>query len=128
MSKRYTKGKIKFRGHVSHRKLLEEYASSLAVVMPSIWPEPFGRVALESISQGTPAVATRSGGLQEIVEDGKTGFLCDTSAASLSRAIIKVIQNNSSLRLEIRKNFPRLRKKFQDNITKQYLKIYKDFL
>jgi len=128
MSKKYAKSRIKFAGHVSHKRLLGEYASSLATVMPSVWPEPFGRIALESISKGTPVVATRAGGLTEIVEDGRTGFLCRPTATELSRAIIKVIQYNSSLRLKIRKNFSRLKKKFQDNTIKQYFKIYKDFL
>lgn len=117
-----------FRGHISHRKLQEEYANSLVVVMPSIWPEPFGRVALEAISQGTPVVTTGAGGLAEIVEDGKTGYICNLTATALSRSIIKAIQNNSNLRLEIKKYFPRLKKKFQDNTIKQYLKIYNKYL
>lgn len=125
MSKRYTRGKIKLAGQISHRKLLDEFANSLAVVVPSIWPEPFGRVALEAISQGTPVVTTGAGGLAEIVEDGKTGYVCNQTATALSRSIIKAIQNNSNLRLEIRKSLPKLKKKFQDNTIKQYLKVYK---
>ncbi len=122
------KGRILFKGQVSHTALLGEYAGSLAVVMPSIWPEPFGRVALESISQGTPVVATKSGGLPEIVENGRTGILCEPSASELSKSIIKIVENNSSFRLEIRKKLPLLRNKFQDNTIKQYLKVYKSFL
>lgn len=37
--------------------------------------EPFGRVVIESMSQGTPVVATRSGGVPEIIEDGRSGLL-----------------------------------------------------
>lgn len=45
------------------------------VVVPSLWPEPFGLVALEAQRLGTPVVASRVGGLAELVDDGKTGIL-----------------------------------------------------
>ncbi|WP_229518038.1 glycosyltransferase family 4 protein [Paraburkholderia terrae] len=45
------------------------------VLVPSIQPEPFGRVAIESFAAGRPVIAAATGGLQEIVTDGVTGFL-----------------------------------------------------
>ncbi|SIO72184.1 Glycosyltransferase involved in cell wall bisynthesis [Burkholderia sp. GAS332] len=45
------------------------------VVVPSVLPEPFGRVAIESFASGRPVIAAASGGLQEIVTDGVDGFL-----------------------------------------------------
>jgi len=45
------------------------------VVVPSVQPEPFGRVAIESFASGRPVIASASGGLQEIVTDGVNGFL-----------------------------------------------------
>jgi len=43
--------------------------------VPSIWPEPFPNVATEAMIRGTAVVASRIGGLPEIVEDGVTGLL-----------------------------------------------------
>ena len=38
-----------------------------AVLVPSQWPEPFGRVAFEGMASGVPAIASAVGGLQEVV-------------------------------------------------------------
>lgn len=51
------------------------YANSDIVVVPSIWGEPFGLTALEAMSCEVPVVASRVGGLQEIVHDGENGLL-----------------------------------------------------
>ena len=117
--------KIDFLGQLDHPKLLEIYSKSLLTVVPSIWPEPFGRVALESISQGTPVVATDKGGLKEIIDDSLTGYIAKVKSDSLSKAIIKGINNNSVLRLSIQRNYKNLQNKFQTENVKQYIKIYK---
>lgn len=46
-----------------------------AVAIPSVWDEPFPYSALEAMSLGKPIVASDTGGLPELVEDGKTGLL-----------------------------------------------------
>jgi glycosyltransferase involved in cell wall biosynthesis len=47
-----------------------------ALLNPVCWPEPFGLVMAEALACGTPVVAFPSGAAPEIVEHGRTGFLC----------------------------------------------------
>ncbi|MEW6759013.1 MAG: glycosyltransferase family 4 protein [Acidobacteriota bacterium] len=61
------------------------------LVVPSLWEEPFGLVAVEGMARGLPVVATRSGGLVEIVDHGVTGFLADKDAASLRGAVERLL-------------------------------------
>jgi glycosyltransferase involved in cell wall biosynthesis len=46
-----------------------------ALVLPSIWPEPFSRAVLEGMISGLVVVAARTGGTPEIIVDGKNGLL-----------------------------------------------------
>lgn len=49
--------------------VLELYRDSDLTVLPSVWDEPFGRVVIESMSCGTPCLASRVGGIPEIMSD-----------------------------------------------------------
>jgi glycosyltransferase involved in cell wall biosynthesis len=57
-------------------------------VVPSLWAEPFGLVAVEALAAGTPVVAFRSGALPEIVTDGVDGLLVEPGD---SRALAEAV-------------------------------------
>jgi glycosyltransferase involved in cell wall biosynthesis len=61
-------------GGLKKTELDEWYARASLCVVPSHY-ESFGLVALEAMGAGLPVVATRVGGLPELIEDGKTGLL-----------------------------------------------------
>jgi glycosyltransferase involved in cell wall biosynthesis len=62
-------------GLLPRSKLLDLMSHARAVLMPSTWDEPFGLVGIEAQATGTPVVAYRRGGLAEVVDSGKTGWL-----------------------------------------------------
>ena len=45
------------------------------MVVPSVWPEVFGRVIVEAYAHGKPVIVSRAGGMPELVEEGRTGFV-----------------------------------------------------
>jgi glycosyltransferase involved in cell wall biosynthesis len=63
------------------------------LVVPSLWEEPFGLVAVEGMARSLPVVVTRSGGLQEIVEHGVTGFIVEKDARTLREAVEALVSD-----------------------------------
>ncbi len=64
-------------GYLERAKLYNLIAESQLVLLPTVWAEPFGRVPLEAALVRRPVVAFNSGGLNENIIHGKTGFLCE---------------------------------------------------
>jgi glycosyltransferase involved in cell wall biosynthesis len=67
--------RVEFPGWVGGDRLHALYRNAQVVVVPSIWPEPFGLVGLEAMSHARPVVAFAVGGIPEWLSDGETGFL-----------------------------------------------------
>lgn len=83
---------VQFVGPVMPENVLAEFDRATAVLVPSRWEEPFGLVALEAMQTGRPVIASRVGGLKEIVQDGETGLLVQKEdAAALAEAMSAII-------------------------------------
>ena len=72
---------VSFPGMMSPEALDAFYRGARFLVVPSVWYETFGLVAVEAMSRGIPVIASRIGGLQELVRDGETGLLFDPGNA-----------------------------------------------
>ena len=68
---------VRFLGQRAPDELAGIYRQARAVVLPSLWLENAPLVAIEASAYGRAVVASRVGGLPELVEDGRTGFLFD---------------------------------------------------
>ena len=55
-----------------------------APLFPIDWPEPFGLSLIESMACGTPVVAFRRGSVPEVVDDGVTGRIVDTTEEAVA--------------------------------------------
>ena len=81
--------RITHAGHLPAPAMPAQFAAARAVVVPSTWDEPFGRVAAEAQAFGRPVITTGLGGLSEIVDDTTgwvTGAEVDALAAALTEA------------------------------------------
>lgn len=77
-------------GWVNKSQLQYLFECSDVIVIPSRW-EGFGLIALEAMRAGLPVIATKVGGLKEVVMDGTTGVLISpNSAEELRDAICKL--------------------------------------
>ena len=71
-------GLVEYIGFKRGEELKRLMAEAEALVMPSVFEEPFGMTAIEALSVGTPVIASRNGALPEIIGDGTSGFFADT--------------------------------------------------
>jgi glycogen synthase len=86
--------KVEFVGWVDPEKMPALMNSSTIVAMPSRWEEPFGLVALQAAQMARPIVATRVGGLPEIVLHEKTGLLIEKDdIAGLANALALLLEH-----------------------------------
>jgi D-inositol-3-phosphate glycosyltransferase len=81
--------RVRLTGFVADDRLLAAaFREARLFVLPSEY-EAFGLVLLESLAQGTPAVASRVGGIPEFLEDGKAGRLVPPNdPAALAEALV----------------------------------------
>jgi spore coat protein SA len=79
---------------IGHDRMPAAYARAAVVVLPSVWEEPFGMPAAEAMAAGRPVVASRVGGLPEVVADGETGLLvAPDDPGALAGALATVVDD-----------------------------------
>lgn len=84
---------IRLLGQLDRRGLVTALAAASVVVVPSVWPEPFGIVGIEALALGRPVVATAAGGMGEWARE-ELGVLTvpPDDAAALAQAIARVVE------------------------------------
>lgn len=86
--------RVLVRENVAHAEVLAAWKHSGIAVIPSRWAEPFCLAVIEAATMGRPIVATRVGGLCDVVTDGETGLLVPPAdPASIARAIRYLLAN-----------------------------------
>ncbi len=104
-------------GQVNDTQKNEWLGKAKALLMPIEWNEPFGIVMVESMACGTPVIAYNKGSVDEVIEEGVTGFKVDT----FDEMLMAVKNIKSINRIECRKNALQL---FDSKIiAKEYLSL-----
>ena len=119
---------VRYEPYIDHQKLQKYFQKSRLTVVPSIWPDPLPRIAMESIARGTPVIATNSGGLPEVVKNGLYGYLAEKNSADLANKIILGIKNEKVLRNNIKRDFKKLSNDFGSKLALRYIEIYKSLV
>lgn len=88
--------KVAFLGRLNHSDLSAIYDQVHVVVIPSLWFENAPLVAYEAMAHGRPILATRIGGLPELVTDSKNGFLFERgNSTELAQYIRKILTDDA---------------------------------
>jgi len=119
---RFVDPRIRFHGFVDR----DDFLNTIDVlVVPSQSHETFGLVAIEAFAAGVPVVASRRGGLAEVVTDGETGTLFEpTNAGELRSALDVYIKDPSRARHMRQRCLERARDFEATAITKRYEYVY----
>ncbi len=120
--------RVEFRGRLANEEVLKRMAQSTLVAVPSLWPEPFGLIGLEAMSQAKPVVAFDVGGIREWLEDGKTGLLAKPgNAQDLAAKISRLLDDQEAAQAMGLKGFEKLGENFSVDRHAEILKnCYQD--
>jgi glycogen synthase len=104
-----------------------ELARHKVMVVPSIWAEPFGVVALEGLAAGCAVVASSGGGLPDAV--GPCGLLFPNGDVKAMAAAISDLLTNTSLRAKLlAESGPHLEQFRPETVAKRYLEVFQSAL
>jgi alpha-maltose-1-phosphate synthase len=108
-------------------EVVELYSHAAVFVCPSIY-EPFGLINLEAMACGTPVVASRVGGIPEVVVDGETGWLvAPGDPAALAGALREALADPGRARGMGEAGRRRVEAQFSwDRIAARTLDVYRD--
>ena len=123
------KDRIRFLGEKTHEELKKIYASADIFVAPSVTAkdgdqEGLGLVLLEAMASGLPVVASKSGGITQIIKDGENGLLCEEKCVWQLAENICALLNDECLYKKIAENGNRTVKAYDYvQTTEKYMQI-----
>ena len=105
---------IEFTGWVDQRRMEFVLNDTDLLVVPSLWPEPFGLVGPEAGLKGVPAAGFAVGGIRDWLNDGVNGYLAPgdpPTSSGLAEAIVKCL-GDQAVHARLRRGAARMAERF----------------
>lgn len=120
---------VTFTGGKSQDQLSKYYSAADITVIPSYY-EPFGMTAIEAMACGSSVIASRVGGLKSTVKENFVGALFEPRNASQLAEKIKIVFDQPSINVELRKNArPYVEENFSwKSVAKSVAGVYQELI
>lgn len=125
------KDEVIFSGYINQEDMPQMYNMMDILVIPSMWEEPFGCVAIEGMALGKPLIVSKSGALSEIVKE-KYGYIIEKDINFIDNIAksIETLVNNDNIREEYGKNakieFENNKNYHKENYFNNFVKLIED--
>jgi glycosyltransferase involved in cell wall biosynthesis len=96
--------RVEFLGWLDNQALDAAYRRSAVAAMPTIMPEPFGKVGIEALTNGRPVVAFNVGGIADWLQDGVNGYLGPPRDIARLAARLERLLTDVDLAMELGRN------------------------
>lgn len=119
--------KVVFFGSKYGTELLEIIGQSQIAVVPSVWEEPMGGVALELLAAGKNIIVSELGGHAECVGNAGLKFT-NGNYLSLYECMVQLLENESLAKQQLKNTSHQIDAFDEIQLTKRYIDIYESFI
>ena len=112
---------IQYVGRADLEAKNELLGSSMAMLFPITWDEPFGLVMIEAMACGTPVLALKGGSVPEVVRDGVSGYVARRTSKLVGH-LRDLRLDPTSVRMYVEQNFS------LERMARDYCSLYAEIL
>lgn len=122
----YTSPNIHYLGFIQSEELFSKID---VLVVPSLWQEPLGVVVCEAYAYKVPVISSNRGGIPEMIDEGKTGFIFDPDKPESLINIFSSIMNNTNTLARMQQNCLEKARTFEPKqVAQKYLNLYQKLM
>jgi glycosyltransferase involved in cell wall biosynthesis len=113
---------VEYVGEIGEAEKGAFLGGAAALLFPIDWREPFGLVMIEALACGTPVIAWRRGSVGEVITDGVTGFVVESTAEAVGAVQRLATIDRARCRVEFDRRFT------VDRMAGEYLRVYEQLI